>query len=307
MVRQSRPTMTRPRIGAFLLVVRAALQAMDGAGIRRSSGLLFLFLLLPLLINCAAVVPGAQPPQQGVASAHPLATRAGVEVLDAGGNAFDAAIAVSAALAVVEPYSSGIGGGGFWLLHRASDGKQTMIDGRERAPLAARPDLYLDELGEVIPRASMDGALAAGIPGEPAALAHLAQHYGRLPLSRSLAPAIRLAASGFEIDEHYRKMAHFRLRALQHSESAAGIFLQQGEVPPPGALIRQPELAGTLRALAHGGRQGFYEGEVAADMVATLNAAGGVHTEEDFAATACDWTAKSSRPKNLAKNNGRCG
>lgn len=125
-----------------------------------------------LLLAVAAAAQGmevpraARPPQQAVASAHPLATAAGLETLNAGGNAFDAAVAVSAALAVVEPYSSGIGGGGFWLLHRARDGRQVMLDGRERAPLAARRDMYLDGSGEVVPGPSMDRPLAAAIPGE---------------------------------------------------------------------------------------------------------------------------------------------
>ncbi|MCO6414117.1 MAG: gamma-glutamyltransferase [Thiogranum sp.] len=248
----------------------------------RRGGSVILLLMLPLLFSCAAVVPASAPPQQAVASAHPLATQAGIEILHAGGNAFDAAIAVSAALAVVEPYSSGIGGGGFWLLHRAGDGRQVMIDGRERAPLAAHADLYLDELGEVVPRASMDGALAAGIPGEPAALAHLARHYGRLPLATSLAPAIRLAQSGFEADEHYRDMARFRLPVLQRFASSRDIFLSNGEVPPSGALIRQPELANTLKALASQGQRGFYEGEIAERLVAGVRAAGGIWTLDDL-------------------------
>lgn len=122
-------------------------------------------------VGAAVAPPGAS--NSAVASAHPMATAAGVEILEAGGNAFDAAVAVSAALAVVEPYGSGLGGGGFWLLHRAVDGHEIFLDGRERAPLAARRDLYLDAQGEVITGASVDGPLAAGIPGLPAALAHL--------------------------------------------------------------------------------------------------------------------------------------
>ncbi len=224
----------------------------------------------------------ARPPQQAVATAHPLASAAGMEILAAGGNAFDAAVAVSAALAVVEPYSSGIGGGGFWLLHRARDGRQVMLDGRERAPLAAHRDLYLDESGEVVPGLSMDGALAAAIPGEPAALAHLAEHYGRVPLATSLAPAIRLAETGFEVDDHYRKMARFRLAVLQASADAADTFLHHGHVPASGHVVRQPELAATLRALAARGRAGFYQGEVADRLVAGVAQAGGIWTLQDL-------------------------
>ncbi|MEN8803147.1 MAG: gamma-glutamyltransferase, partial [Thiogranum sp.] len=205
-----------------------------------------------------------------------------MEILSAGGNAFDAAVAVSAALAVVEPYGSGIGGGGFWLLHRASDGKQIMIDGRERAPLAAQRDMYLDEQGDVVPRLSMDGALAAAVPGEPAALVHIAEKYGRLPLAKSLAPAIRLAETGFEVDTHYQRMAGFRQQVMQRHASTAKIFLRDGEVPVQGSLIQQAELAQTLRSLASKGRKGFYTGDVADRLVAGVRAEGGIWTLEDL-------------------------
>jgi len=223
-------------------------------------------------------------PQSAIASAHPLATRAGMEILDAGGNAFDAAVAVSAALAVVEPTSSGLGGGGFWLLHRASDGREVMIDGRERAPLAAQRDMYLDKGGEVIPHLSVDGPLAAAIPGEPAALVHLARDYGRLPLTKTLAPAIRLARDGFPVDEHYRRAAKFRLNVLRASPAAAAVFLRDNEVPALGAIIRQPDLAMTLLLLAQHGRDGFYAGKVAELLVAGVRAAGGIWTQRDLAA-----------------------
>lgn len=241
-----------------------------------------LALLLLVLLIATELAAREQPLAAGVASAHPLATEAGHEILAAGGNAFDAAVAVSAALAVVEPYSSGVGGGGFWLLHRARDGHEVMIDGRERAPLAAHRDLYLDEKGEVVPALSMDGALAAAIPGEPAALDHLAKEYGRLPLTRSLAPAIRLAREGFPVTAHYRRMAAFRLDALRASPPAAHTFLLDDEVPPLGHLIRQPELAQTLQALAQRGAAGFYRGTVGRRLVAGVGAAGGIWRDEDL-------------------------
>ena len=251
----------RPLFGAFLVWV-----------------LLCLLIVPPL----TAVSGTEKPASQAVASAHPLATAAGMDMLRAGGNAFDAAVAITAVLAVVEPYSSGIGGGGFWLLHRASDGKQVMIDGRERAPLAARRDLYLDEQGEVLPRLSIDGALAAGIPGEPAALVHLAEQYGRLPLKVSLAEAIKLAEEGFEVDAIYQRMAGFRQQVLLRYPSSAKIFMPGGQVPPPGTVIRQPELAHTLRALASEGRRGFYAGDVGERLVAGVRAEGGIWTLEDL-------------------------
>jgi gamma-glutamyltranspeptidase/glutathione hydrolase len=224
----------------------------------------------------------SQPPQAAVATAHPIATEAGMEILAAGGNAFDAAVAVSATLAVVEPYSSGIGGGGFWLLHRAVDGKQIMIDGRETAPLAATRTMYQDEEGKVIPGLSVDGALAAGIPGEPAALAHIAETYGQLPLAQSLAPAIRAAREGFKVTVHYRRMAQFRLEALRASPAAAEVFLLNNDVPPLGHRIKQPDLANTLQALAQQGRTGFYQGKVAKQLLAGVNNAGGIWSEQDF-------------------------
>lgn len=240
-------------------------------------------LLISLLFLPSLALAGMQaPPAGAIATAHPMATEAGHQVLADGGNAFDAAVAISAALAVVEPYSSGIGGGGFWLLHRADDSFETMVDGRERAPLAATRDMYLDEKGDVIPGASMNGPLAAGIPGEPAALAHISKKYGRLPLSRVLAPAIRYAREGFPVTEHYRRMAGFRLEALRASDAAAKIFLKDGEVPPLGHLIRQPNLARTLEAISREGASGFYLGGVARQLLKAVRDAGGIWQQRDF-------------------------
>jgi gamma-glutamyltranspeptidase / glutathione hydrolase len=224
------------------------------------------------------------PPAAAIASAHPLATAAGFEILAAGGNAFDAAVAVSAALAVVEPYSSGIGGGGFWLLHRAADGFEVMLDGRERAPLAATRAMYLDAEGEVVPACRW---MARSPPASRANRRRSRispRRYGRLPLATSLAPAIRYAREGFEVDELYRRMAGFRAEALNKSAEAARIFLDQGAVPAPGHRIRQPELAVTLEALAREGHAGFYAGIVARRLVDGVRAAGGIWTLDDLAA-----------------------
>lgn len=230
----------------------------------------------------AAPDKAATPPAAAIASAHPLATAAGFEVLDAGGNAFDAAVAVGAALAVVEPYGSGLGGGGFWLLHRAADGFQVMLDGRERAPSAARRDMFLDTKGRFVPDLALDGALAAGIPGTPAALAHLARHYGRLPMTRTLSPAIRLARDGFPVDVHYRRLAQQRAPVLRRSPAAAAQFLVAGEAPPEGHVIRQADLGNTIEALARDGRAGFYSGPVAEALVSGVRAAGGIWAPADL-------------------------
>lgn len=242
-----------------------------------------MFRLLPLLLWLTlAHAHAATPPAAAIASAHPLATAAGHEILEAGGNAFDAAVAVSAALAVVEPYSSGLGGGGFWLLHRARDSHEVMIDGRERAPLTAHRDMYLDTTGAVVPGLSMDGALAAAVPGEPAALVHIGTRYGCLPLGRSLAPAIRYARDGFEVSEHYRRMASFRLEALRASPAATAVFLKDGAVPPLGHRIRQPELAQTLERMARDGNAGFYAGATAKALLAGVRSAGGLWNAQDL-------------------------
>ena len=218
----------------------------------------------------------------GIATAHPMATAAGEEIFAQGGNAFDAAVAISAALAVVEPYSSGIGGGGFWLLHRSSDGFETMLDGREKAPLSAHRDMYLDDKGNVIPKASMDGPLSAGIPGVPAALEHLSKKYGRLTLKQSLQPAISYALNGFTVDEHYRRMAEFRLKALRASPAAAEIFLHNNEVPELGYVVKQADLANTLKAMAENGSAGFYRGEVSKKLLSGVKQDGGIWQEDDF-------------------------
>ncbi|MBS0613569.1 MAG: gamma-glutamyltransferase [Proteobacteria bacterium] len=221
--------------------------------------------------------------QAAIASAHPLASRAGEEILEAGGNAFDAAVAISAALAVVEPSSSGLGGGGFYLLHRESDGFDTFIDAREKAPAAATRDMYLDAKGEPIKGASTLGPLAAAIPGEPAGFECLARHYGRLPLAVSLRPAIRLAREGFAVDARLQAGIRFKAEILRRSPEAAKVFLVHGEAPPLGAMIRQPQLAYTLETLAAQGAKGFYSGPVARELVRSVRAGGGIWTLADLA------------------------
>lgn len=249
-------------------------------------------ILCGFLFLAACSTQAIRPPAQAVASAHPAATRAGIEVLNQGGNAFDAAVAVSAALAVVEPFGSGLGGGGFWLLHRASDGKQVMIDGREVAPNAAHRDMYLDATGKADKLASVNGALAAGIPGLPAALVHLSTHYGELSLATSLKPAISLAKTGFLVNEHYQRLARFRQPVLAASEPANSIFLLNGQVPRLGARIIQADLADTLTRLSNKGFDGFYRDDVANKLVAGVQEAGGIWTHQDLE----NYTIKEREP-----------
>ena len=243
-----------------------------------------LIILCVFLFLAACSTKDLRPPAQAVASAHPAASQAGLEVLNKGGNAFDAAVAMSATLAVVEPFGSGLGGGGFWLLHRASDGKQIMVDGREVAPSAAHRDMYLDPVtGQANRKASVNGALAAGIPGLPAALVHLSEKYGELSLAESLQPAIRLANNGFSVNKHYQQLAQFRQPVLAASEPANSIFLRQGQVPKLGELIIQHDLAVTLESLANEGFSGFYRGDVATKLVAGVQQAGGIWSKQDLA------------------------
>ena len=223
------------------------------------------------------------PGHAAIASAHPAATAAGFEVLSQGGNAFDAAVAVSAALSVVEPHSSGIGGGGFFLLHQASNQSSVFVDARETAPAAATRDMYLDENGEPVRRASLSGPLAAGIPGLPAALEHIAKKYGRLPLAQSLAPAIRLAREGLPVTEGTQRLLRAVPRMGSPSPAFVEIFMPGGEAPPVGALIRRPDLADTLESLSAQGAAGFYTGPRAELLVKGVRDAGGIWSMEDLA------------------------
>jgi gamma-glutamyltranspeptidase/glutathione hydrolase len=230
------------------------------------------------------VEPAAVAHKGAIASAYPLASEAGQEILARGGNAFDAAVAVSAALAVVEPTSSGLGGGGFYLLHREADGLETMLDAREKAPGAATRDMYLDASGNPVARASTEGPLAAGIPGEPAAFDYLARKFGKLPLKVSLQPAIRLAREGFPLYARLQGAIRVKRERLIRSPDAAKVFLTaDGNVPEMGAIIKQPELAATLEALADKGSSGFYSGRVAQDLVNGVRAGGGIWTLKDLA------------------------
>ncbi|MCU7833846.1 MAG: gamma-glutamyltransferase [gamma proteobacterium symbiont of Taylorina sp.] len=222
------------------------------------------------------------PAQAAVASAHPLATQAGKQILLQGGNAFDAAIAVTAALAVVEPYSSGLGGGGFWLLHEQKKNKTIIIDGRETAPALAHRDLYLDQNGAYIAKSSVDGALAAGIPGTVAAMVHLSEKYGILSLKTVLQPAIKLAEQGFPVTQHYQKMAQFRLSVLQSFPASAEIFLHNNKVPKAEHLIIQKKLAQTLRLISEKGHAGFYEGQIAENLVSAIQAEKGIWQLDDL-------------------------
>ena len=239
--------------------------------------------LIFLCLFYVSPVTAQTPSSSAIATAHPYATDAGEEILRAGGNAFDAAVAITAVLAVVEPYASGLGGGGFWLLHRAADGKQIMIDGREVAPSSASKNMYLDKNGDIIKGASINGPKAAGIPGVPAGLEHLAKEYGRLSLKETLAPAIRFAEQGFPVTERYRKLANYRLKIMQSYPSTAAIFLEDNQIPNLGYQIIQKDLAETLKQIATHGVTYFYTGGLASRMVENIRHNGGQWSVQDLA------------------------
>ncbi|HYD39938.1 MAG TPA: gamma-glutamyltransferase [Anaeromyxobacter sp.] len=238
--------------------------------------------LLLLLLSATAVSPGG-----AVASAHPLASEAAAQILREGGNAADAAVAAAFVLAVVEPESSGIGGGGFALVHLAREGRTIALDFREVAPAAARPDMFAGPREEGRPSPSLDGGLSVAVPGAVKGYAALARRFGTMPLARLVEPAARIAERGFPIGAHYRRLAEARLPCLAARPAAARLYLVRGPdgapaVPPPGTRLRQPELARTLRAIGKDPGS-FYRGKLAAAIVRAVKDEGGVLTPADLA------------------------
>ena len=237
----------------------------------------------PVTQASAKQVTAAHPPGAAIASAHELASQAGIDMLRQGGNAFDAAVAVSAVLSVVEPISSGLGGGGFFLLHDAKTGKDIFIDARETAPTAATPAAFLDDKGEFNRDRAENGPWSAGIPGLPAGLVHLATNYGRLPLKTTLAPAIRIAREGFPVYGRLVKGYANRRAVMERYKGTRAVFLADGDTVEDGELLIQPDLARTLELLAEKGFDGFYRGTTAKKLLAGVKAEGGQWTAEELA------------------------
>ena len=233
-----------------------------------------------LAADAASVVPvGAEHGM--VVSAQHLATKVGVDVLRKGGNAVDAAVAVGYALAVVYPAAGNLGGGGFMTIHFA-DGRNRFLDFREMAPLAARPDMYLDAAGDVLKDASTRGQLAVGVPGTVAGLELARASYGTMKRADLLKPAIRLAENGFVLGQGDVDLLDKAAPDLANDPASARIFLVDGEVPAVGHRLRQKDLAQTLRAIARGGVDGFYKGSVAAAIVAANHAGHGILSQADL-------------------------
>lgn len=238
-------------------------------------------IILAFAIPAAAFTPEAA--RHGmVVSSEARASEVGVEILRAGGNAVDAAVAVGFALAVTYPYAGNIGGGGFMLIRLAS-GEAVFVDYRETAPAAARRDLYLDVRGDVVPEASTVGVLGGGVPGTVAGLA-LAEHgYGKLGLARVLEPAIRLAADGFAVSYAFSQSLRKTEPLLSRFPESRRIFLRDGRWYEPGEIFKQPELAETLRDIARQGPDAFYRGRAAKALVATMEKYHGLITLSDLA------------------------
>jgi len=221
-----------------------------------------------------------------VVTAHPLATQVGVAVLRDGGHAVDAAVAVAFALAVVEPYSSGLGGGGFAVLFDASNGTVASLDFRERAPAAAHRDLFVVN-GQADTKLSQTGALAVAVPGQVRGLGELHRRAGRVPWVRLLAPAVALARDGFPVTASLLERIEFHKRRF--NDAAKKVFLPAGRPPEVGQLLRQIDLAATLEIIAREGPDAFYHGMMAVDLAAAVQSAGGIMSAVDLADYHCQW------------------
>jgi len=214
-----------------------------------------------------------------VASVHELASRAGTDMMQAGGNAVDAAVATGFALAVVHPQAGNIGGGGFMLI-RMADGTTRFIDYREKAPAAATANMYLDSQGNVIENASLLGYKAVGVPGSVAGLAYAQKTYGKLPLAQVMAPAIKLARDGYALAwEDAQDLEDDNLAKFAESKR---IFQREGNYYKAGEVLRQPELARTLERIAKNPDE-FYHGAMARELAASIQKGGGLITADDLA------------------------
>lgn len=210
-----------------------------------------------------------------------LASQAGMEILKRGGNAVDAAIATALALSVVDQASSGLGGGGFMVIYRAKDKKSFALDFRETAPAASRRELYLKD-GKPVPAASLTGPLAVAVPGEAAGLIEVRKKFGTLPLAVLAAPAVKLAAEGFPLDATLRVAIERGVNNLKRFADLGRVYMPNGEMPKEGELIRQPQLAATIKAIAQEGAEVFYRGWIAEAIVDMVKKEGGVMTLDDL-------------------------
>ncbi|WP_017655574.1 gamma-glutamyltransferase [Fortiea contorta] len=245
-----------------------------------------LSILLHSYVASAAFTPPLRSKKGMVVSAHPLASEAGVAMLRQGGNAVDAAVATTFAISVVEPFSAGIGGGGFLLMYSQKTGKIQALDFRERAPLKARRDMYLDAQGKVRPNASTQGYLAVATPGTVAGLYEVHRRYGKLPWLQVVKKAIALAENGFMINHVPSGLR--RQRFMFNNPAAREIFTRNGKFYQPGERLVQRDLAKTLKSIAQN-PQSFYTGSIAQAIAADMSKNGGLITLEDLKAYKPIW------------------
>jgi len=248
---------------------------------RSRPNLLVSLLVVVSLTNAvwAAPMRPVRAPHAMVASVHELASRTGVEMMQAGGNAVDAAVATGFALAVVHPQAGNLGGGGFMLI-RMADGVARFVDYREKAPAAATANMYLDAQGNVIENASLVGYKAIAVPGSVAGLAYAQKNYGKLALAQVMEPAIQLARDGFALA--WEDAEDLRDDQLTKFPESKRIFQRDGNYYKPGEIFRQPELARTLERIAKN-PDDFYHGALARELSASLQKGGGLITAEDLA------------------------
>ncbi len=216
-----------------------------------------------------------------VVSAHPLASQAGLEILRLGGNAVDAAVATTFAISVVEPFSAGIGGGGFLLLHQANKTEMKALDFRERAPLKATKNMYLDAQGKVRPNLSIDGYLSVGVPGTVAGLYQVHRQYGKLPWAKLVAPSIKYAQEGFVVTERFVGAVESRKKLILSNQAARQVFTRNGTMYAAGDKLIQRDLAKTLQQIATE-PQSFYTGNIARAIAKDMATNGGLVTLEDL-------------------------
>ncbi len=249
----------------------------------RYKSLILLLMAAAVLLGGETAVASIEPvhaPHGIVVSAHELASQAGVEVMRAGGNAVDAAVAAGFALAVVHPPAGNLGGGGFMLI-RMAGGDTHFLDYREKAPAAAKPDMYLDAQGNVIEGATEIGYKSIGVPGSVAGMVYAEQKYGKLTLKQVMAPAIRLARDGYTLS--WREARDFqRDKHLSEFPESRRIFQRDGNYYQPGEIFRQPDLARTLQRIA-AKPDDFYHGALARELAAALQKGGGLITADDLA------------------------
>ncbi|OCW20242.1 gamma-glutamyltransferase [Pseudomonas sp. S3E12] len=238
-----------------------------------------------LVLTVSGVQAASQAPVAGengmVVTAQHLATHVGVDVLKAGGNAVDAAVAVGYALAVVYPAAGNLGGGGFMTVQLA-DGRKTFLDFREKAPLAATADMYLDKAGNVVEGLSAKGHLAVGVPGTVSGMELALSKYGTLKRAQVIAPAIKLAENGFALEQGDIDLLHTATGEFEKDKDMRGIFLHNGQPLQVGQKLVQKDLARTLKEISAKGSDGFYKGWVAKALVDSSQAGKGIITQADL-------------------------